>query len=115
MNDDVPDHVIASLDRYPPRSIVDEMVHVGDLRFHPVLFLRWEEGGPIHRYCGYTWCCGECGLPALVIEKDGRKWKAHGTMAACGPVMNTLYGGWDGKIEHVPTEYEKEFFRKMWR
>ena len=39
--------------------------------------------------CGHSWCSGKCGLPALILEHDGKELKAYGSMTAFGHVFQS--------------------------
>lgn len=47
--------------------------------------------------CGHSWCTGGCGLPALVLNSDGRELRVYGAMVACGPVFQSWRVKWTGK------------------
>jgi hypothetical protein len=68
-------------------------------------------------FCGYTWCRGECGLPALFMKYEGpqaegpTEFRAHGSMVANGPVWQR--NRWNGeRVYYTPPDAEKAL--KMW-
>jgi hypothetical protein len=46
--------------------------------------------------CGFSWCNGSCGLPALVLEHNGKELRAFGSMVAMGPVFQDFRIPWRG-------------------
>lgn len=67
------------------------------------------------RYCGDSWCTGQCGLPALVLDVKGRELKCHSSVVACGPVWQHFRNKWTGeKVEYLPADGEdRETLAKM--
>ncbi len=51
--------------------------------------------------CGDSWCTGKCGLPALILDNNGRELKVYGAMTAIGPVVQAWRVEWAGKKVHV--------------
>jgi len=46
--------------------------------------------------CGESWCSGQCGLPALVMMRNGKELRAFGSMVAMGPVFQAFRLAWTG-------------------
>jgi hypothetical protein len=47
--------------------------------------------------CGFSWCNGSCGLPALVLLREGKsELRAFGSMVAMGPVFQEFRIPWRG-------------------
>ena len=71
-------------------------------------------------YCGQSWCGGECGLQALVVQYDNpdlgtREARARGSAVACGPVFASFRVPWTGGKKYVAdTENKDALFKMMW-
>ncbi len=67
--------------------------------------------------CGYSWCSGACGHPALVLRTArGEELKAYGSMVACGAVFQSWRVEWQGaKVTVTPCGVDEErLLRMMW-
>jgi hypothetical protein len=58
-------------------------------------------GGDGRRFCGSSWCSGECGHAALVTHHNGLNLRAFGSQVACGPVFQAFRGTWIGEMVQV--------------
>lgn len=69
-------------------------------------------------YCGYSWCTGICGHPALVLEVNGAEFKAYSSMVATGPVWQPFRQKWIGrKVDYrtlFPSISEDDELARMW-
>lgn len=82
--------------------------------FHPDLAVTWREGEAPEIFCGYSWCAGACGLPALVMGKGAQELKAHSSMVAYGRMMQPWRLKWKGTKREVPDEFAADFAQRVW-
>jgi hypothetical protein len=80
----------------------------------PILEVRWSPSDAPQRFCGDSWCTGQCGLPALVMPHIDGEWKAYSAMTACGPVMQPWRVQWLGEKVEIPEEHREHLRRRMW-
>lgn len=81
---------------------------------HPATLVSIRGAAPV-RVCGDSWCRGRCGLPAMVIPAHGGRpeMRLHGSMVACGPVMQSWRVEWTGARIEAPAE-TWEYLRGRW-
>jgi hypothetical protein len=73
------------------------------------------------KFCGYTHCRGDCGLPALVLRGQsgayaGVELKTHSSMVACGPVFQPFRSNvkWVGEKVYLPDDQYEKLVKMMW-
>lgn len=65
------------------------------------------------KFCGFSHCVGDCGLPALFLRYRGEEFKAHGSMVACGSVWQRK--PWSGERRYVDDTLDAEkLIGMMW-
>ncbi len=81
---------------------------------HPNLIFSVDDGTTWdpRTFCGSSWCAGQCGMPALVLNWTDTKgydtkgktfeFKAHSSMVACGPVFQRFRVAWNGEKTDLP-------------
>lgn len=66
--------------------------------------------------CGMSGCSGSCGLPGLVLDHEGQRYRAHGVMVATGLVFRPISPRWTGEMRHVTaTESAEDLLRRLWQ
>lgn len=84
---------------------------------HPDVLVVLVDGEPELRFCGDSWCTGECGLPAAVLADigDGRgERKMYSSMTACGPVMQSWRVKWTGERYVMPEKFREHLLKAYW-
>lgn len=83
---------------------------------HPDVLITLHESEPPTRACGYSWCEGQCGLPAAVIPDHHGEFKMYSNMTACGPVMQRWRTGvtWRGERFTIPEEFRAWLLTAYW-
>lgn len=81
---------------------------------HPTILVSIDGGADV-QCCGYSWCIGECAIPAAVITVDEREHKLYGDMVAMGPVVQRWRVEWAGERYRIPEEHAEELCQKWWR
>lgn len=81
--------------------------------WHPTI--KTSKHGDQH-FCGYSWCSGKCGLPALVIPADGERpeYKVMGSMVAYGAAAQPWRVKWEGQKVEVDNEDREHLLRQYW-
>lgn len=67
--------------------------------------------------CGDSWCHGQCGLPAFVLQTSyGKELRAFGSMVAFGPVFQDFRISWTGSKVAVTlgSTSEAEALKRVW-
>lgn len=86
-----------------------------DRNHHQVVRVTYKEGEQPVEVCGYTWCEGGCGHPALIIPLDEEPhYKCHGDMVAFGPTFQRFRVKWTGPTVEVPEEHRADFLKRYW-
>lgn len=82
---------------------------------HPAVVVEWSAKSQ-EEFCGDSWCKGECGLPAAVLEATAtsRELKMHSDMVAAGPLMQPWHDTWHGKKRVIPEEHREDFTKRWW-
>lgn len=68
------------------------------------------DGGAPTRYCGETWCDGQCGLPALTIGDL----RLVDSAVAIGHVMQPVMRPWKGQRVEAPAAHQERLRKLLW-